>query len=152
MENKNKILLINENKYPNFNLYIDQVIQFMHINYPSIPITKSIVKKHIKDEILFPPIKKKYTKEHLILIVLIHILSESLDQNKLKNYLSPLAEKCKKGETEDLYSLYNKLYQISPDIFSIYNRMIDNIADLSENNLINILSVSLLKSFIDINV
>lgn len=152
MRSKEKIILIDENKYPNFNLYIDQVLQFMTINYPSIPVSKSLIKNYVKDGILFPPIKRKYTKEHLILIVLASILSKSLEPDKLKSFLSPLAEKCEKGSPKDLHLIYNELYLISPDILSIQDKMTDQVTRLSEKNLINVLSVSLLKSFIDADI
>ena len=66
-------------KIPEIDLYMDQVTSFMeeHLrkakrNPEDKALTKTMINNYAKNNLLPPPVKKKYSKEHLILS-LIHI-------------------------------------------------------------------------------
>ena len=65
---------------PNIDLYMDQVTTFMDsklkntTRYPSEDkiLTKTMINNYAKNDLLPPPVKKKYSKEHMILLIMIY--------------------------------------------------------------------------------
>lgn len=67
-------------EFPNFELYIDQVIAFINDNLAIFHhgndepmITASMINNYVKNGVLHPPVKKKYNREHLAKLVVICI-------------------------------------------------------------------------------
>lgn len=97
---------ISEMKYiqsdtvPNIDLYMDQVTSFMEENLKGYKrheddkiLTKTMINNYVKDGILPAPIKKKYSKEHLLLLVLIYYMKYILSIKDVEALIKPLAEK-----------------------------------------------------------
>ncbi len=60
---------------PNINLYVDQLTTFIEENLFSNNtnhLTKSMVNNYCKNKVVPPAIKKKYTKSHMLLLILIY--------------------------------------------------------------------------------
>ena len=65
---------------PNIDLYMDQVTTFMDKNlrkssrYPENDkvMTKTMINNYAKNDLLPPPIKKKYSKEHVLVLISIY--------------------------------------------------------------------------------
>lgn len=91
---------------PDFGLYMDQVMTLMEKQFPKWPLTKTMINNYTKDKILFPTEKKKYSREHLMMLSLIQILKRTLTLPQIKTLLSPLSKELEKGETATLYTLY----------------------------------------------
>ncbi|WP_317368711.1 DUF1836 domain-containing protein [uncultured Tyzzerella sp.] len=103
---------INIDKIPNIELYMDQVTTFIDDSLNAYKrnddqkiITKTMINNYTKDKILSPPNKKKYNKEHLILLILIYHLKSILSINDIGLIL-----KNKEKNIEDIYTkfIYNK--------------------------------------------
>ncbi len=70
---------------PNIDLYMDQVTTFMDKNlrksarYPENDkvMTKTMINNYAKNDLLPPPIKKKYSKEHVLVLISSTIIKES---------------------------------------------------------------------------
>lgn len=91
---------------PDFGLYMDQVMTLMEKQFPKWPLTKTMINNYTKDKILFPTEKKKYSREHLMMLSLIQILKRTLTLPQIKTLLSPLSKELEKGDTTNLYTLY----------------------------------------------
>ncbi|MFR4987534.1 MAG: DUF1836 domain-containing protein, partial [Lachnospirales bacterium] len=81
---------ISADKIPNIELYMDQVTTFIEDNLKYYKrndeqkiMTKTMINNYIKDKILDPPNKKKYNKNHLILLILIYYLKPILSINDI---------------------------------------------------------------------
>lgn len=95
-----KLDYIKPDTIPNIDLYMDQVTTFMDSNlarskrYDSDKIlTKTMINNYAKNDLLPPPFKKKYSKEHLLLLIFIYYLKNILSINDIQTLLSPLTEK-----------------------------------------------------------
>ena len=79
MESLDRVEYIKADEIPNIDLYMDQVTTFMdsklqsslrHPNEDKI-LTKTMINNYAKNDLLPPPIKKKYSKEHVLLLIFI---------------------------------------------------------------------------------
>lgn len=68
---------------PNINLYLDQIVIILEEylkpyigNKEEKIITKTMINNYVKQELLEPPIKKKYKKEHIAYLFVICILKQ----------------------------------------------------------------------------
>ena len=85
LESLDRIDYIKPKEIPNIDLYMDQVTTFMeeHLNaskrYPDDKIlTKTMINNYAKNRLLPSPEKKKYSKEHMLLLIIFTITSHSL--------------------------------------------------------------------------
>ena len=75
-----RIEYIRPDDIPNIDLYMDQVTTFMDdrlkssARYPGRDkiLTKTMINNYAKNDLLPPPIKKKYSKEHVLLLIFIY--------------------------------------------------------------------------------
>ena len=70
---------------PDIPLYMDQITTFMETKLESCKrypddklITKTMINNYTKNKLIPPPDKKKYSKEHLILLIYTYYLKDSL--------------------------------------------------------------------------
>ena len=75
------------NELPEIELYIDQVICVLQSNLSifskeenSPVITPNMINNYVKQEVLKPPVKKKYNKTHLAYLFVICILKRSMQK------------------------------------------------------------------------
>jgi hypothetical protein len=111
---------------PNIDLYMDQVIQLFENAYSGSKrneeekiLTKTMINNYAKGKLFFPINKKKYSKEHIILISLIYQLKGALSINDIKATLTGINEKVLKDELEldKFYNIYLNLYNQNANKF-----------------------------------
>lgn len=134
---------------PDLDLYMDQVTTFIddklsfHKRKEDDKIlTKTMINNYVKHNIIPKPVNKKYSKDHLIFLILIYnmkgIISikdmEHLMAPLLENYNSELEEKIK---TEDIYTVLQEIQKEERNKLSIkVKEDIENVKDyLKEINL-----------------
>ncbi len=98
--------LIDINNIPNIDLYVDQLTSFIEDNSYSNTeghLTKSMVNNYCKNKIIPPSEKKKYNKNHILLLTIIYntksIISisdikkifDSFEEDKIPEYYSTLS-------------------------------------------------------------
>ena len=83
---------------PKIDLYMDQVTTFMNTwlaeykRYPEDKImTKTMINNYSKNHLLPPSQKKKYSKEHMYLLIMIYYYKNVLSISDIQNLLSPLS-------------------------------------------------------------
>ena len=76
LESVSRIDYIKPEDIPNIDLYMDQVTTFMEEQLSSTKryeddkiLTKTMINNYAKNNLLPPPIKKKYSKEHLLVLI-----------------------------------------------------------------------------------
>lgn len=84
---------------PNIELYMDQVTTFMDSRlasakrYPEDKImTKTMINNYTKNHLLPPPVKKKYSREHVFLLIIIYRLKNMLSITDIQTLLAPLED------------------------------------------------------------
>ncbi len=121
---------------PNIDLYMDQVTSFMDRHLESSKryegdklLTKTMINNYTKNDLLPPPAKKKYSKDHMYLLVFIYYLKNFLSISDVKQIINPMSQMFfgEKGEIklEEIYSRIFKIeeemsYSISKDVMKKY--------------------------------
>lgn len=95
---------------PDIDLYMDQVLTFLERKLAPIsgeandrPVTKTMINNYVKANVLPAPEKKKYTKEHMIYLLLLYCLKSLYsidDSGKLLAMVRELTEETKTPEKE----------------------------------------------------
>lgn len=85
---------------PNIDLYMDQVTTFMEESLRSTKryeedkiLTKTMINNYAKNNLLPPPVKKKYSREHVLVMIFIYYFKNILSIKDIETLLAPLTEK-----------------------------------------------------------
>lgn len=102
---------------PHIDLYMDQLTTFMEDNlsqmkrYPEDKIlTKTMINNYTKNKLLPPPHKKKYSTDHMVLLIFIYYFKGFLPINDIQNALKPLLEQADSGDFSKLESIYSHIF------------------------------------------
>ena len=84
---------------PNIGLYMDQVTTFMDEQLNACKryendkiLTKTMINNYAKNDLLPPPEKKKYSKEHLLTLIFIYYFKNILSISDIQTILNPLTD------------------------------------------------------------
>lgn len=107
---------------PNLSLYMDQVITLFEDNLSHLKrngneklMTKTMINNYTKSKVLLPPTKKKYSKDHIILLILIYNLKQTLSINDIKSLFSEMPENphsLKDIELEKIYQSFSNIKKL----------------------------------------
>jgi DNA-binding transcriptional MerR regulator len=121
-----RIDYIKPDDIPNIELYMDQVTTFIDSHLKASKrfqddkvLTKTMINNYAKNNLLPPPVKKKYSKEHILMLIYIYYFKNILSINDIQSLLNPLAEKYF-NTTGDL-----NLEDIYSEVFSLETEQID---------------------------
>ena len=134
---------------PDIDLYVDQVTTFIDSHLESVKrnpedksLTKTMINNYAKNNLLPPPVKKKYTKEHVLTLIFIYYFKNILSISDLQRILNPITEKHFASDSdlglEDIYSEvfsleHDEVSHLAKDITRIFNVSFDTFADAPEN-------------------
>ena len=105
---------------PTIDLYMDQVTTFMDSKLKNSTrnpeedkiLTKTMINNYAKSDLLPPPVRKKYTKEHLLVMIFIYYFKSVMSIGDIEVILNPITERYfgKSGMAmKDIYSEILKL-------------------------------------------
>ena len=121
---------IHVDEIPQIDLYMDQVTTFMekHLGelkrYPEDKVlTKTMINNYAKNNLLPSPVKKKYTQEHILLLVFIYYFKNLLSFTDIETVLSYVTEH--HFDTDDESSLA----EIYTKVFSMEHGQMDRLKD-----------------------
>ena len=106
---------------PNIDLYMDQVTTFMDSQleaskrYPEVKIlTKTMINNYAKNNLIPPPEKKKYTKEHILCLIFIYYFKNVLSINDTQKIFRPLTDMFydKKSRDISLEEIYRVIFEM----------------------------------------
>ena len=105
---------------PNIDLYMDQVTTCMEDQLASPKrhdddkiLTKTMINNYAKNNLLPSPEKKRYSKEHLLVLIFIYYFKNILSINDIQTLLGPLTDKYfKSDENIDLTSIYTEVFSM----------------------------------------
>ena len=115
-----KLNYIKPGDVPNIDLYMDQVTTFMDEHLSDVKryeddkiLTKTMINNYTKNDLLPPPVKKKYSKEHIYVLTFIYYLKNILSISDIQKLLNPLTDKfLNKEELPDLEYIYSEIYNM----------------------------------------
>ena len=101
VETFGRMSYIKADEIPNIDLYMDQVTTFMDERLKSTTrnasddklMTKTMINNYTKNDVIPPPVKKKYNKDHLLILIMIYYFKSILQINDIKELLDPIVSK-----------------------------------------------------------
>ena len=110
---------------PEIELYMDQVTQFMDQRLAGNKraeedkiLTKTMINNYTKNRLLPPPRNKRYSKEHIILLIYIYYLKNVLPIGDIQKILTPMTTDC--FDSDKMGEIYNDIYELEkPQYFNI---------------------------------
>jgi hypothetical protein len=118
IDNLRTLNTISPDEFPAMDLYMDQLTTFMDrklsglVRKPSKDkvLTKTMINNYAKNHLIQPPVKKKYTKEHMLELLFIFYFKSFLSIGDIQTLLSPLAEELD-GKGYNAERLYAQMIQ-----------------------------------------
>ena len=103
---------------PNIDLYMDQVTTFMDTQLSSTKrheedkiLTKTMINNYDKNNLLPPPDKKKYSKDHILTLLFIYYFKSILSISDIQSILNPITDKYFGAESDlALQDIYNEVF------------------------------------------
>ena len=118
---------INPEDIPNIDLYMDQVTTFMDEHLAACKrldddkiLTKTMINNYTKNNFLPPPVKKKYSKEHMYLLIFLYYFKNVLTITDIQKIFKPLTDMFYNGKSkdinlEDIYRMIFNMERIQTD-------------------------------------
>ena len=136
---------------PNIDLYMDQVTTFMDKNlrksarYPEDDqvMTKTMINNYAKNDLLPPPLKKKYSKEHVLVLIFIYYYKGILSISDIQTLLQPITSQFFQTEDDfNIASIYDEVFglekeqidMLKKDVMEKYNCSSKTFEDAPEEN------------------
>ena len=108
---------------PNIDLYMDQVTTFMEEQLAATKrygddkiLTKTMINNYAKNKLLPSPEKKRYSNEHVLMLIFIYYFKNILSINDIQTLFTPIVQKYFKSMTEkDMTYIYNEVFSMEKD-------------------------------------
>ena len=115
-----KLNYIKPGDVPGINLYMDQVTTFMDEHLSDSKrheddkiLTKTMINNYTKNNLLPPPVKKKYSRDHLYILAFIYYLKNLLSISDIQKLINPLTENCfDTDKTPDMEDIYREVFNL----------------------------------------
>jgi len=147
----NTIDFITPETVPDIDLYMDQITTFMDTHlasckrYPDDKIlTKTMINNYTKNDLIPPPVRKKYSKEHVLLLIFVYYMKDFLSISDIKTLIDPLKDSFfqRTDEGITMHEIYQRISglekaQINPIIADLNENLstaLDAFADVDEDD------------------
>ena len=148
LQSLEKVEYIKSEDIPNIDLYMDQVLTFMDRKLRSAVrpqtedrvLTKTMINNYAKNDLLPPPEKKKYSKEHVLTLIFIYYFKSILSISDIQSILNPLTDRYfQNGQVFDLESVYKEvvvlekeqLEDLKKDVVEKFRRAEDSFTEVT---------------------
>ena len=119
---------------PNIDLYMDQVTTYLNDKFANTKrheddklMTKTMINNYVKSRLLPSPEKKKYTKDHMMVLIMIYFFKNIISINDVNKLITPLLDSYFHNEEIPLENIINtfltfaKQYNLTDSILTEYN-------------------------------
>ncbi|MCD7806594.1 MAG: DUF1836 domain-containing protein [Lachnospiraceae bacterium] len=157
LESLDRVDYIRAEEIPDIDLYMDQVTSLMEERLkPSTRnedtdkiLTKTMINNYAKNDLLPPPVKKKYSKEHILMLVFIYYFKGVLSIGDIQKLLQPLTERYFHNQQDglSLEEVYETVFsmekgraqEVKEDVRTAYERagsLFSNVEDETESEML----------------
>ena len=121
LDSLDRIDYIRPDDIPDIELYMDQVTTFMDnrlknaARNPEVDkiLTKTMINNYAKNDLLPPPVRKKYSREHMLLLIFIYYFKGILSISDILTVLKPITDRFFAGnEGLKLETIYNEVFSL----------------------------------------
>ena len=124
MASLDRVKFIKTGDIPDISLYMDQVTAFIDERLKNTArhhgsdrlLTKTMINNYAKNDLIPPPDKKKYDKEHMPLLIFVYYFKNIMSISDIQEMLRPITERYfgKEGDTT-IASIYEEVTGIAND-------------------------------------
>ena len=123
LESLSQVDYIKPEDIPSIPLYMDQVTTFMEEQLQSVRrhpddkiMTKTMINNYAKNNLIPSPEKKKYSREHILLLIFVYYLKNILSIGDIQTLLHPITEKYfNNKEGLSLTDVYEEVFSLEKD-------------------------------------
>lgn len=142
-ENLEGLEYIKLDEIPGIDLYMDQVTTLMDKKLRSVTrypeedkiLTKTMINNYAKNDLLPPPIKKKYSKEHVLVLIFIYYFKGILSISDIQTLLQPITEKYfQNGKEFGIKEIYEEVFQMEPNEIEVLKQDMLKKYEMAENS------------------
>ena len=127
---KDQRSIIELSDIPNIDLYMDQVTTFMETklsgykrNEKDKILTKTMINNYAKARLFPPPVKKKYTKNHVMLLIIIYHLKNMLSINDIGRLIAPVTKALNEDPNSSILSeLYSSFVLMQKEAYELIGK------------------------------
>lgn len=135
IEQLTSIELIKSSQIPDIDLYMDQITTLFEEKLKTYKkdendklLTKTMINNYTKDGLIPPPVKKKYSKNQIILLIMIYYLKNIISINNIKTILNNIDE-------NNIEKIYNDFINLQEEENKrIEKEILENMKFVTENN------------------
>lgn len=119
---------------PNIDLYMDQATTYLNDKFANTKrheddklMTKTMINNYVKSRLLPSPEKKKYTKDHMMVLIMIYFFKNIISINDVNKLITPLLDSYFHNEEIPLENIINtfltfaKQCNLTDSILTEYN-------------------------------
>lgn len=117
-----EVKAFNIDDIPNIDLYMDQVTTYLNDKFAATKrrdddklMTKTMINNYAKSRLLPSPDKKKYTKDHIITLIMIFFFKNVLSMNDVTKLLSPMLDTYFHNEEISLEDIVNHFLKFAKE-------------------------------------
>ncbi len=117
-----EVKAFNIDDIPNIDLYMDQVTTYLNDKFAATKrrdddklMTKTMINNYAKSRLLPSPDKKKYTKDHIITLIMIFFFKNVLSMNDATKLLSPMLDTYFHNEEIPLEDIVNHFLKFAKE-------------------------------------
>lgn len=121
----NKIMagfsIIDVDDIPKIDLYMDQVLTFLGERLKRTArksdadklLTKTMINNYVKNKVMIPPIKKRYGRDHILLLLVIYYMKSFLSIDDIKKIVGPVSDKYAQPTTRSAEHMTGRKHRYS---------------------------------------
>ncbi len=148
LEELKKIDYVKPEDIPNIGLYMDQVTTFMDSQLQHSKrhdndkiLTKTMINNYAKNDLIPPPEKKKYSKEHVLTLIFIYYFKSILSISDIQSILNPITDRYfGKEDSYNLEDIYKEVFglehqetlNLMKDLAKKFNTSMQTFADADD--------------------
>ena len=142
---------------PKIDLYMDQVLTFLVERLRRTArksdadklLTKTMVNNYVKNKVMIPPVKKKYGKDHILLLMVIYYMKSFLSIDDIRKIVGPVSDKYARPTTRSAeqqagkkhrYSMsdvYTEIFTYVSEDVERFPEEVEKILDVTDNAFLN---------------
>ncbi len=125
---------------PDEEMFMEQVTTFMEKelknnlrNEDEKTLTKAMINNYTKNKIMPPPVKKRYSREHLIFLIYIYYMKNVMSISDIQKLMEPLMSE--EMTEERLFELYTKTFEMEKAQYFNIEQSVVKAKEITEKKL-----------------